>query len=670
VNLPALPLVEPAWLFALLALLILVVPLLSERFNIPSTVGLIVAGALVGPGALQLMVREGAVGTLGSVGLLYLIFMAGVELDLDQMKRQRRDSLVFGGMTFLIPMLLGFGSALALGFSLLPAILIASCWASHTLLAYPIFRRHGLVAARAVNTGVGGTILTDTAALLVLVIVVRAADGHLNVAFWLLLAAGTVAVGLVTLLALPRIGRWFFGFAPDAGVRFAYILAALFGAAALANLAGLEPILGAFMAGLGLNRLVPNGSRLMERIEFLGLNFLTPIFLISVGLLIDVRVLMEPRTLLMAGVFTLVAVGGKAMAAAASGKLLGYSRDEASALFALSNAQAAATLAAIVVGLRAGLIGPTVLNAAILVILVSCLLASFVAARVAPRLVRPAPRRALGSIIVLPVVRPEAAGPMVRLAAALAHADGGLVLPLTIAPSEAGRRALEAMRRINEAAESLARAAGVEAEGILRIDASPADGVSRTVRERSASLVLLGWHGPDHAAMFVPRRINPVLADARAPVLLAHLDERTPERVLLVVPHVDLTCGGMDNLRLAAEAARRAAAVYRCPVEAISCVNAAPVLELLVEVLQITPRVDARPAEAVVRDAVVPTDLLVVPARADDLELRGPERLCPEVGAAQMLVAVGGGRQSISAPAQPDASEAPAVSLVPAGGTA
>jgi len=634
-------------MFAVLTALILVVPLLSERVRIPATVGLILAGALVGPGALGLLVREGAVGTLGSAGLLYLLFLAGLELDLDEFARNRRDSIVFGVLTFAVPMTLGFGSSLLLGFGVLPSVLIASCWASHTLLSYPIFRRHGVAASRSVATGVGGTILTDTAALMVLVVVVRAHGGALSGSFLGLLALGTGVLGVVTMAALPRLGRWFFGsYAQDAGVRFAFILAALFASSALAHLVGLEPIIGAFLAGLGLNRLVPNGSRLMDRIEFLGGNLLTPIFLISVGLLIDFRLLSDPRTILMAVVFTTVAVAAKGLAAMASGKVLGYSRAEVGALFALSNAQAAATLAAVVIGLRAGLIDTDVVNAVVMVILVSCLVASWVAGRVAPRLVAPMARRTLGTAIVVPIVRPESSAPMVRIAAALALEDGGLVIPLTIAPAEVAGEELDRLRQINVESERLARTFGVEAEGILRIDSTPAAGVARTVRERGASLILVGWLGPDHAAMFMPHRANPMVAEAPCPVLLASLDGRRPERVTVLLAHADLTAGGLDNLHLALEAARRVAHLYRCPVRGISCVRDAALLEVLRSALGSDATVDPRAPAAVIREWISDDELLMLPARADDLDLRHAERLKRVAGRTQVMVAAGGGRRA------------------------
>ncbi|MEX2621175.1 MAG: cation:proton antiporter [Egibacteraceae bacterium] len=641
-NLPALPLTEADWLFAVLMSLVLVVPLLAERVHVPAIVGLVLAGALVGPGGLGLVAREGAVGTLGTIGLLYLMFLAGVELDLEEFAARRRDSAIFGVLTFAFPMALGFGSSLLLGFGTLASVLLASCWASHTLLSYPVFRRYGTIANRSVSTSVGGTIITDTAALLVLVVVASAFQGELSAVFWLSLAAGIAAVGVVTLWVLPRIGRWFFArFAHEGGIRFVFVLAALFAASALAHLGGLEPIIGAFLTGLGLNRLVPNGSRLMERIEFVGSNLLIPLFLLSVGLLIDVRLLTDPRTLLLAVVFASVAIVAKAAAAEVSGRVFGYTRAEVGAMVSLSMAQAAATLAAVVVGLRIGLLDTDVVNAVVVVILATCLLSSSIAGRIAPRLVPPAPRRALGTVVVLPVVRPESAVGLARLGAAIAQADAGVVVPVTVAVGDHGIAALDELRTVNARVEQMAREHGVETRGVVRLDASPAAGVLHSVIEQQASVLLMGWHGPDHAAMFTTVTA-PILAESPAPVLLARLEAASPARVVVVVPHADTTVGGQANLRLALDVGRRLGLLHRCAVVALACVATPAVLATVDQTLGEPAEVDARAAATVVRERTASDDLVVFPVRGGDTHLRGVDRLYRATPASQAVAAIGG----------------------------
>jgi Kef-type K+ transport system membrane component KefB len=643
-NIPELPLTDADWLFAVLMGLVLLVPLVSERIRVPSVVGLVLAGALVGPGGLGLVVREGAVGTIGTVGLLYLMFLAGLELDLEEFIANKQSSIVFGILTFVIPMALGFASTMALGFGVLASVLIASCWASHTLLAYPIFRRHGTVGNRAVATAVGGTILTDTAALIVLVVVASAHQGELSVGFWASLLAGMAVLVVVTLRLLPMFGRWLFThFAHEPSVRFVFVLFALLGSSALAHLCGMEPIIGAFLAGLALNRLIPSSGRLIEHLEFIGSNFLIPIFLLGVGLLVDFSKLAEPRTLLMGVVFTVVAVLAKFLAAYAGGKWLGYDRNEIGAMFALSNAQAAATLAAIVVGLRIGLIGEDVVNAVILVILVACLLASWAGSQIAPRLVKPAPRQVLGRTVVLPVVRPDAAKALTRVASAIAEHDSGLVLPLTVASPDAPAEALEELRQVNRTVEGMARGHGVEAEGMVRIDTTPAAGVLRTAREHGATLIISGWHGPDHRRMFAADALQPIVAESSCPVVLARLDPaRTPKRVVVLAPHAETTEGGQANLRLTLEITKRLAALYKAPITAISSVDDPNVLAAITQALGSPAEVDARSASAVARERVGADDLLVVPVRTDDLRLRHAERINKAAADSQVVAVVGG----------------------------
>ena len=164
--------------FALVMVLLLVAPLLSVKLRLPDIAGLILAGVVVGefgPGIFRL---DQTFQLLGKVGLLYLMFLAGLEINLDDFQRYRKPGLVFGTLTFLIPQVLGtLGAVWLLGFGWPKAILLASMFASHTLIPFPIVQRLGLGRNRAVTTTIGGTILTDTAALLVLAVVVRSQNG-------------------------------------------------------------------------------------------------------------------------------------------------------------------------------------------------------------------------------------------------------------------------------------------------------------------------------------------------------------------------------------------------------------------------------------------------------------------------------------------------------------
>jgi Kef-type K+ transport system membrane component KefB len=624
-HLPDLPLTDAGWLFALLMALILFVPMVAERLRVPSIVGLVLAGTLVGPTGLGLVERAGVIETLGTVGLLYLMFVAGLELDLDDFAANRRHALGFGGLTFVVPMVVGTAVIAAMGFDLLASILLASCWASHTLLTYPTFRRFGTQGNRAVATSVGATILTDTAALLVLVVVARAYEGDLGVGFWATLVPSLVLLLGLLLWVLPRVARWFFaGPGHDRSLRFLFVMVALFASAGLAELAGIEAIIGAFLSGLALNRLVPNSSVLMDRIEFLGSSLLIPLFLLSVGMLIDPAILTNPATLGIAAGFTAVALGSKALAAVGAGRWFRYSWTEIAAMFSLSGAQAAATLAAVIIGLQVGLIDTDTVNAVIIVILVTCLVTSAVANRAAARLERPGGRRALGQSVVVPVANPASRGPLVRLAAAMAQRDSGFVVPLTVIDADVPEEELEYLGQATEEAERMALSAGAEAQGLVRIDRTPTAGILHTLVERRGSMLVLGWSGQTgRGGALFSSMIDRILGESPVPMLLARLREEQPTGILLSISESNATPAGVCGLELALEAVARLAKPRDLPVRVISNIDDPHVRARVAQVLDVDMEHDERRRSIAVRAHARDGDLVVLPVKPTAQALRG-----------------------------------------------
>lgn len=348
----SLPLKNPVLLFALILFIILFAPILLNKLRIPHLIGLIIAGAIIGPNGLNLMERDMSIILFGTVGLLYIMFLAGLEIDLADFKKNSKKSLVFGLLTFLIPMGLGtFAGLYILGFSLESSILLASMFASHTLIAYPIVSKLGVAKNRAVNVTVGGTMITDTLALLVLAVIAGMQAGEINQEFWIRLGVSVVVFALVVMLIFPIIGRWFFKRFDDSISQYIFVLGMVFLGSFLAELAGVEAIIGAFLAGLALNRLIPHTSPLMNRIEFVGNALFIPFFLIGVGMLIDYQAFIKDLlTLKVAGVMTAVALIAKFIPAYLTQKIYGYNKEERNLIFGLSSAQAAATLAAVLVG--------------------------------------------------------------------------------------------------------------------------------------------------------------------------------------------------------------------------------------------------------------------------------------------------------------------------------
>ncbi|CAM4088822.1 cation:proton antiporter [Gillisia limnaea] len=388
----ALPLTNPVLKFLLILVIILFAPIILNKIKIPQLLGLIIAGAVVGPNGINLMERDSGIILSGTAGLLYIMFLAGLEIDLADFKKNSKKSLVFGFYTFIIPMILGILSGYyLLEFSLPTSVLLASMFASHTLIAYPLISKMGVAKNKAVNITVGGTMITDTLALLVLAVIVGMTTGEVNAEFWVRLSISILVFGLIVMLLFPIIGRWFFKRFDDSVSQYIFVLAMVFLGAVLAEMAGIEAIIGAFLSGLALNRLIPHTSPLMNRIEFVGNAIFIPFFLIGVGMLIDYRVFFKDvETIKVATVMIVVATTAKFLAAYITQKTYKFSVDERRLIFGLSNAQAAATLAAVLVGYNIitgetetgepiRLLSESILNGTILMILFTCTIASFVA---------------------------------------------------------------------------------------------------------------------------------------------------------------------------------------------------------------------------------------------------------------------------------------------------
>lgn len=633
-ELPSLPLMEAGWIFAILFALILVVPVVSSRLRLPSVVGFLLAGMLIGPGVAGLLERDGAVEVLGTAGLLYLMFIVGLELDLDEFIEHRRAAATFGAGSFLVPMTLGTAAMLALGFSGLAAVLLAACWTSHTLVAYPEYQRHGTAGNRAVSVTVGATILTDTAALLVLAVVAGVRGGAIGPAFWLTLVPAIVALPVLSLWVLPAIARRFFsGLGQEVGHRFLFVVGVAFTVSALAELVGIEGIVGAFLAGLALNRLVPHGSLLMDRIEFFGNHFMIPLFLVSVGLLIQPRILIDPQALLLGGAFTVVAVVVKLIAAAGTGMWFKYKRAEIGSMFALSTARAAGTLAIVLVGVETGLVSTTTLNAVVAVIAVTCVLSSSLSSRYARQLLPPPPRARIGATVLVPVARPESTRALVEIAAMMARPDGGVVVPVTVAGDNANEETLERVVQAKDQATSMALSHGVDARGVVRIDAAPDLGIRHAVVEHKASLMVLGWKGgPSRREALFGSILDRIVAHVDVPTIIGRVAGEPIERILIVVSAAITMPPARGTFALAAETARRLRMKPPCPVHVIAQQHHEELAHTSREVVGAT--YEHRPGEllAILQDEVRPGDLVILPVarsrgRVPDVGARVAEEL-------------------------------------------
>jgi Kef-type K+ transport system membrane component KefB len=529
------PPVGPEWVFLMLVLVILGGPLAARALRLPGMIGQIIGGLIIGPHVLGWVEREGTVEGVGTIGLLYLMFLAGVELDLDDFNRNRTRALRFGLATFSIPLVLGIAVGFAFGYGTAAAVLFGSLWASHTLLAYPAVREAGLVSNRAVSTAVGGTVLTDTLALFVLAVVAGSVEGASGVRLVVQLSLGVAVLLATTLIVMPLALRAFFTrVSQERTVRFLAILATMTASALLAHVVGLEGIVGAFFAGLGVNRLVPNHGVLMERLEFFGSSLLVPVFLISTGMLIDPSKFLDARTLELAAAALGVVVVGKYTAAVLAGRSLGFTPAEIMLCFTLSVAQAAATLASVIIGHEIGLFGDDLVNASLVVVLVSVLIATLGTAATVSRV--PTSPPIVGQVFanLMVAITPRSGDAILPIAGRLARGAGGSVTPLLVIGDGDDHSAAEAeLAR----ATAVVAATGADAEPLLRIAPSAGVGTLRAAAERHASLILVDYRAARAATDALREAAGvEVIAAARIPIAILTTDEEeAPTRVVLAI---------------------------------------------------------------------------------------------------------------------------------------
>jgi Kef-type K+ transport system membrane component KefB len=478
------------WEFLVVFAVLLLGPVLFRRAGIPGIIGLLVGGYAIGPHGLSLIgAGNNTLPDLGQLGLLYLMFVAGVELNLNLLRKHRRSAITFGLLTFAIPFALGTVVGLALGWETLAAILLGSLLASHTLITYTSVKEAGLASDPAVATAVGSTVLTDTLALVVLAAVAGSVAGHRSSAdVAVQIVVGMIVLVAFSLYALPLLAGYAFRlFGAERAVRYVVAITAFLSAATVAELFGIEGIVGAFFAGLGMNRLVPNEGQLMDRIEFFGGAVFIPVFLVSVGLILNPSVMVKGETLGLAGLFIVACLGGKALAAQICGRLFGFSRAQIGLLFSLSAAQAAATLAATVIGFQLGLFSSAVVNAVLVVIFVSVLASTLIGARAAEHVVLPEGPSPLGTRVVVGVSDVATAAGALTVAHRIARADGGVVHPVLVVPESAPFAPKTALARLNEIVGSV----GVDGQLMTIVDRSVLHGALRVGRSQEATLVLV-----------------------------------------------------------------------------------------------------------------------------------------------------------------------------------
>lgn len=556
-----LPLADPVLKFLLILLIILAAPLLLNKLRIPHLLGLIIAGAIIGPHGFNLVLRDSSIILSGTAGLLYIMFLAGLGIDMADFKRNSTKSLAFGMYTFLIPMILGTVVGIwVLRFNVLTSVLLASMFASHTLIAYPIISKLGISKNKAVSITVGGTMITDTLALLVLTIIVGMATGQVNDMFWIRLGVSILIFALIVLFGFPFIGRWFFKHVHDNISQYIFVLVMVFLGSFLAQVAGMEAIIGAFLSGLALNRLIPQSSPLMNRVEFVGNAIFIPFFLLGVGMLIDYRTFFTSFETIKVGlIMIIVATAAKYIAAWMTQKTFHLSTDQRSVIFGLSNAQAAATLAAVMVGYNVitgtdangepiRLLNESVLNGTILMILVTCTIASFAAQKGAHNIAAQdisdkEENKKESEHILIPVSNEETVEELVNLSLAIKSPQNknGLFALKVIDNHHSDEKALKQSRRVLQTAVNTAAATDTRMKDLLRYDLSVSNAIASVVKEREITDLVVGLHKEkDIPAAFLGHIVESVLAESSVSTFIYKPAQpiSTVRRHLIIIPEL------------------------------------------------------------------------------------------------------------------------------------
>lgn len=637
---------------------ILAGPILGAKFRVPGLLALIFLGMIFGPFGLGWLGRVSLVYDLGAIGIIYLMFLAGLGFNLKAFNENRTSAIGFGLFSFIFPFALSVVVGLSyLEAGILGALLLGSMWASNTLVAYPDVMAAGLEDTRAARDAMSGGVVADMLALLVLAIATSYAARE---------AVDTRSAGdvptiplfvsvpllvLFSLWVLPRLAKWFFVRVGRSRVqKVLFSLAGMAAAAGVAVAGGIAGIIGAFLAGIGLNRLVPKNSELMDRIDFVGSTVFIPAFLVSIGLRIDPAAMVDLRTVAMGVGFLVIVIVGKGLAVLVSARMFGYSYAEGGLIVSLSIGQAASTLAVGQIGLELGLFEQRAVNASILTIVLAALLTTFGTQHFIRRLPVPTPTTAAIGERVLFDVRSSEMLPWVKFAGRIARGDGGISIPFSVAAREEKAEA----RQHLAAAEEVGRTAGYDSVGTLRLSESFTDGVLELVDEIDASIVLLGWSGPRPGAdLFFGSEIDDVGSGSPVPTVAAHLVGEW-DRVI-VVPATGAVPWHGEDAALALDVARRLCG--RDSTLVVISSDREPVAEIMGPKVEFEFIAARLPGDVLV-GMLQPTDLVVAPAYLiPEMALPRRLRLSSRLADQNLAIVAGPGRLAIAPRSLPHAME-------------
>lgn len=504
------PIADPTLIFFVVLCIILFAPMIMAKLRIPHIIGMVLAGIIVGKYGLNILERDSSFELFGKVGVLYIMFLAGLEMNLKDINQKRFQFLIFGLLTFILPFIIAYFTGVwLLGYSPMASVLLACILSSNTLIAYPIVCKYGLQKHPSVMLSVGSSMIALTLSLLVVAAVVGIGAGEADITFWVVFVTKVVIFCVGAAILIPRITRWFFRHYSDAVMLYIYVMSILFLSAAASEICGLEGIFGAFVAGLIMNRFIPSVSPLMNRIEFIGNAIFIPYFLIGVGMLIDLSVLFHGLDTLWV-VFCMVVFGTIGKALAAYGSCLGFKMPLLSGhmMFGLTEAHAAGGIAMTMVGMTlmmpdgTYLVDTNMLNGVVMMILFSCIISSMVVEDSAQKILlsemNPEEETNKGDDekIMLPLQHSEDCDMLVNLAIMMRNKklNRGLIGLNVVYDDIDSDRNKNNGKRILAQAESAATAADVRMQTQSRLAINIANGIKHAFKENDASEIIMALH--------------------------------------------------------------------------------------------------------------------------------------------------------------------------------
>lgn len=513
-----LPITSPTLIFFVVLFIILIAPIVMGKLRIPHIIGMVLAGIVIGPYGLNILERDSSFELFGRVGLLYIMFLAGIEMDLEGLKKDLGKVTVFGLLTCFVPFILTYLSCVwYLGYPSLASLLLGCIMASNTLVAYPIVVRYGLQRSTVTTLSVGASMLSLLIALVVTAALVGSMSGDTGTLFWVMFFVKFVVWCIAMTWLIRHMTRWFLRRYSDSVMQYIFVLSVMFISAATCELIGLEGILGAFVSGLVLNRFIPNISPLMNRIEFIGNAIFIPYFLIGVGMLINAGLLLEGgNTILVVACIGIFGTLGKAIAAFLTSFFFHRSVHEGNLMFGMTSAHAAGAIALVMVGVNLEiapgqhLLGDEALNAVVIMILFTCIISTVVTDYASRTIVlreksqRKMPEddgKADDEKILIPVKYPETCDTLLNMAMLMRNeklSRGLIALNVVYDDLDATYNQQEGQRLL-EQIEKKAAAADVQVQTQVRLATNIANGIKHAFKEYDASEIILGQHIHDNS---------------------------------------------------------------------------------------------------------------------------------------------------------------------------